>query len=77
MPEFKTIKQVWNALDKGKEIFWIHDGYKVFIEPFHEGNYEYTKRGNKVLAVRFIENYFGSLLEESELPKLFTVKKRK
>ena len=71
---FTSIKQVWEAIDAGIEVFWEHDGYHLTIEPYNKRTSKYTKKGKHVLRITYIKNYFGSLLEPQELPKLFVTK---
>ncbi len=75
MKQFNNITEVWNALDNGITINWSNDGYKVYIEnAIVDNEYQakhFTNRNGKVLSIRFIENYFGSLIDESELNKLY------
>lgn len=75
MNHFKTIQDVWNAIEDGKEIFWHHEGYKVIVEEPNNPNYkpENIRRG-KVLTVRCLDNWFGSLLSEYDLPNLYIKK---
>jgi hypothetical protein len=71
-PQFKNIHEVWTAIDQGETIFWSNESYKIFIEDSRPENPEFSKRGPKLLSVRCIENYFGSVLHESEISQLFT-----
>lgn len=70
--KYRTIEEVWDGIKKGKTIYWNNDGYQLTIEPYHEGNSEFTRQGDKVLRITYIENYFGSLLEEKELGNLYS-----
>ena len=74
-----TIEQVWKALDEGKTVYWKNEGYKVFIEDISRpgsdaGKFQiahFSHRNGKMLAVRYISNYFGSIIHESDLSNLF------
>lgn len=70
--QFKTVDQVWEAIDKGDKVYWIHEGYEVLVvsDPVPEKNM-YSHRQGKMLRVTFTENYFGSRLDEKELNNLF------
>ena len=74
-PNFKTINEVWAAIDSGKSVFWEHTGYKVIVEHADQTNeYQsnhFTNRDGKVLSIRCLENYFGGLMDEKELSALF------
>jgi hypothetical protein len=77
--EFKTVKDVWNAVKAGKAVYWKNTAYKVFVEPnlMPERTKElafrqFAELDGSILAVRCIENYFGSILYETELGNLFT-----
>lgn len=76
MKKYSTIAEVWSDLDKGITIHWSNNGYKLFVEPVIPNNTfqakHFTNREGKVLAARFIENYFGSLLHESDLGSLYS-----
>jgi hypothetical protein len=70
--KFKNINEVWDALDLGKTVFWVNESYKIYIEDARPENPDFSKRGNKLLTVRCIENYFGSVLNEPEISQLYT-----
>ena len=69
---FTNIKQVWNAIDQGETVYWHNELYKLTVEENHPTCPNFCKRGNKHLRVTCIVNYFGSVLEKSEIPDLFT-----
>lgn len=69
--EFKTIDQVWDAIESGQEVFWSNESYHLTVEDAQDYNPDFTKRNGKVLRVTCISNYFGSLLCENELSNLF------
>lgn len=72
---FKTIEQVWKALESSKIVYWSNQGYKVYIsEALQDNDYQrnhFSFKNGKVLSVRCIDNYFGSLINESDLSTLF------
>ncbi len=80
--QFKTISEVWAAIDAGKTVYWASDAYALTIE--HESDdmkawrvrhgypIPVSARGDKVLRVTCISNYFGSLLDSSEISSLYT-----
>lgn len=74
MSEFKTIKDVWTAIDQGKEVFWGNTSYHITIEDAYPTYKGPALRGGKILRVTCISNYFGSALCESEVTSLFTKK---
>lgn len=75
---FKTIDQVWNAIDQGKTVCWCSDIYQITIE---ESNLEwrqnsgfdvpFSNRNGKCLRVTCMSNWFGSLLDKNELNNLY------
>ena len=75
------IKAVWEKIEAGETVYWANTGYKIYVEnvPMDLPDYFVTKfqvahhtfKDGKVLSVRCIENYFGGLIAESELSKLF------
>lgn len=76
--KFKTISDVWDAIDAGKTVCWSSEAYElVQVETMHEWRKEqgfktpFSNRGDKSLRVTCIANWFGSLLEEKELSSLF------
>lgn len=69
--QFKTIEQVWNAIEQGQTVYWVNESYKLTIETALLENHFSNKNG-KCLRVTYISNWFGSILDKSELPKLFT-----
>ena len=81
MTQFKTIQDVWAALDQNETIYWHNKSYKVFIEqdlsPDRTVSYkprQLIERNGQLLTIRCIKNYFGSILHESELSSLFSEK---
>lgn len=77
--QFKTIEQVWNALDQNKTIYWSSDAYALTIESSRLDwrkerglNIPISNRDGKCIRVTCTANYFGSLLEPSELIHLYT-----
>lgn len=79
---FKNIKQVWAAIDAGKTVCWVNDSYILTVEDnnaemqnWRERNgfqrIPFSGRGDKTLRVTCAANYFGSLLQESELSNLY------
>jgi DNA-binding CsgD family transcriptional regulator len=84
---FKTIDDVWNAVNKGMTVYWCTKAYKVFVESnpkqyqgcenqfYNSPARQYSTRGEKMLAVRCIENHFGGVISESNLGSLFVTEK--
>ena len=71
MKRYSNIQEVWSDLDQGTEIFWTHEGYKVYQTPSYDKNHFSVKNG-QILSVRYIETYWGSLIVESDIEKLFS-----
>lgn len=69
--QFKTIEQVWKAIDEGKTIYWSSSAYTLTIEPSSPNFDKFSERNNKVLRVTCTANYFGSLLRENDLSNLY------
>lgn len=69
-----TIVEVWDKLDKNIAVYRKNVGYKVIIEEaksdYHRRHF--THRDGSVLAIRYVENWFGGLMYEEELDDLFT-----
>lgn len=73
----KTIQEVWQAIMNGKPVYWHHEGYRITLVDAR-GDYQekhFTYRNGFVLRVTCTSNWFGSLLEESELGNLFVTEK--
>lgn len=80
--QFNTISEVWEAINQGKTVYWSNKAYKLTIEDNNAFPAEFvarmgwdkhfTMQDNKLLRVTCISNWFGSLLTENELSKLFT-----
>lgn len=70
-----SINQVWELILQNKEVNWVNESYKITKEPIIDNNeYQlnhFSKRGKFVLRVTCKYNYFGSLLEETDLNRLF------
>jgi hypothetical protein len=72
MKKFKTVSQVWSAIDSGKKVYWIHKGYQVLVENDSYPELKlYSNRGKQMLRVTCLENWFGSRLDKTELSQLF------
>lgn len=70
--KFKNINEVWDAIDKGHRVFWVHEGYEVLVEPDPCPDKKLSSnRGLQCLRVTYLENWFGSRLNESQLSQLF------
>lgn len=76
MKNYNNITEIWDAIDKGSEVFWGNDSYHITVEDCYPDNeYQknhFTNRHGKVLRVTCISNYFGSLLTPDEIPNLFS-----
>jgi hypothetical protein len=71
--QFKTISEVWAAIDSGKPVYWGNKGYRVLpVDHDNENSPTFTLKNGKLLRVTFTANWFGSLLQPSELGQLFT-----
>lgn len=79
MGQFKSLDQVWAAIDAGKTVYWSNKAYALTVEDSmlqwrQDNGFEvpFSNRDGKCLRVTRISNYFGSLLLEFEIKKLFT-----
>lgn len=76
--EFKTIQDVWAAVDAGLTVYWTSTSNKVFVVD-NVGDEKqknvpcrlYSARNGKILDVRCISNYFGSVISPEFLSGLF------
>ena len=75
MKRYKTLKQIHDDLEKGIEIFWSNTRYKVHYVDFEPNLNQYSLKNNKVIRVSCIDNYFGSLISESEISACFKLTK--
>lgn len=77
MKKYETIEQVWSDIDSGKTIFWSNELYKVIPETIIKDNSfqenHFTRKGNTLLSVRCIENYFGSVMDKTDLRGLYSL----
>ena len=70
---FKTIADVWHAIDQDIPVYWCHKGYQVLINKDSCPEKKLSSnRGSQCLRVTCIKNWFGSRLSESDLSNLFT-----
>lgn len=72
--QFKTIDEVWTAIDNGETVYWRNESYQLTIENARPNFKAFTIRNDKCLRVTCMSNWFGSLLEEKEITNLFTSK---
>lgn len=76
--QFKTLDQVWNAIDQGLTVYWASDAYQLTIETV-DPDYRirmgwgptFSQRDTKALRVTCISNWFGSFLDPNELGNLY------
>jgi hypothetical protein len=76
--QFSTVEQIHGALDQGLTVYWTNTAYKVYrtadamphITAKHEGR-QFSLRNGMLLEVRCIENYFGGILNPSDVSALF------
>lgn len=81
MKRYNNISEVWQDLEQGKTIFWENEGYKVFIQDArtHEcagkdfDLNHFSFKNGKVLDVRYIDTFWGSRMDQSDIEKLFSV----
>jgi hypothetical protein len=70
-----TIEQIWENVLQNKEVNWSNSSYKITKEPIYDDNQyqlnHFTRRGKFVLRVTCKSNYFGSLLEKTDLNNCF------
>lgn len=67
-----TIQEIWQAIDEGKKVFWHHDGYQVLVEKATLNEFNKNSfRDGKVLCIRYLENWFGGIIHDSELKDCF------
>lgn len=77
-PSTLTVSDIWEAIEQGKTVCWINEGYQVMAEMI-SGDIDtrlyqskhFTCRGNRVLTVRFVSNYFGGLMTEEDLKNVY------
>ena len=67
----KNIKQVWEAIEKGQNVYWHHKGYKVTLELANDLTDSFSVKGKHCLRVTCLSNWFGSIIVPSDLPDLF------
>lgn len=77
--QFKSIDEVWKAIDAGQTVYWMNDSYQLTIEDsnldWRQGHgfaAPFSNRNDKCLRITCISNWFGSLLDRSELGQLYT-----
>lgn len=71
------VSDIWNAIDQGKTVCWVHEGYEV--HPVDDNGSDYaalSRRNGKALRCTCVANYFGGYLHESDLSKCFVVDKQ-
>ena len=72
--KYKTLDEVWTAINNGVKVFWMHEGYEVLVTPDPVPHKDlYSHRNGNMLRVTYIQNWFGSRLVESELNNLYSL----
>lgn len=71
MQRCKTLSDIHKALDSNKEVFWGHSGYKVHYIPNRPELLQYSEHDGKLIRISYVETYFGSLIQESEVTNCF------
>jgi len=78
---YMNIGQIWAALDKGLVVNYGNTSYKIYIEKVcttsgSTRDYQsvhFSVRNGELLSIRCISNYFGGLINESQLAECFIV----
>ena len=74
-----TIEQIWKHLESGNAVKWGNDNYElhgISVEPGNPDTVKYQKahhtyKNGMVLRCTCIANYFGSLLDKTELSSCY------
>ena len=68
---YNSYDEIRTDLAKGVDIYWHHEGYKVFFSNLMRPSEVQLKMGavkdNKMIVCRCLENWFGGVLGESEI----------
>ncbi len=76
MKTYSNIDEVWQDLNQGRKVYWNHTGYEIVREPVTKGiefqEKHFSRQGNEVLCIRYTENWFGGIIDETEVKELFS-----
>lgn len=65
---FKTLAEIWAAIDAGRTVYWHSPTYQVLPEPDSVPHkHLYSERDGIMLRVTCLSNWFGSRLEATEI----------
>ena len=78
-----NVEEIWKNIQAGRTVYWSSSAYRLTlcevrpVEGFNEQTAAYqethhTYKNNFVLRVTCTSNWFGSLLEPSEIEKCYT-----
>jgi hypothetical protein len=71
--KYKTLDQIRRDLDAGIDIYWCNLGYKVHYVPALDNFESYSVKNGKAIRVSYIETYFGSLIQPSDIGSCFSI----
>jgi hypothetical protein len=70
----KNIEQIWQEIMNGKIVYWENEGYRITMTEALNNEYQlkhFSHKNGFVLCITCTENWFGSLIDESEVKKCF------
>ena len=66
-----TLNDIRDALDRGLEVCWGNESYEVhYVDQFEHCN-DYSLKDGKLIRITCKSNYFGSLINESDIGSCF------
>jgi hypothetical protein len=72
--KYKTLDQIRRDLDAGIDIYWCNVGYKVhYVNVDGQDLNPYSVKNGKAIRVSYIETYFGSLIQPSDIGSCFSI----
>ncbi len=69
--KFKSLEEIKAALLNGEEVYWSSALYEVHFVDNVDTHNQYSRTNDKLIRVSCVTNYFGSLLQESEINSCF------
>lgn len=74
----KNLDHLWTLIDSGVTVYWCNESYAITVEysmiSWRTDNgfpVPWSNKNGFCLRVTCTSNYFGSLLDEKDLPRLF------
>ena len=67
----QSLAEIQSRLQNNEKLYWSNALYEVHFVPNVDTHNQYTRTNNNLIRVSCVTNYFGSLLDASEVLSCF------